>query len=233
MKRKCENCNRYNCFINKHCSDEWKPLITYYKTTTDYPAGAKVFSEGEKVKGIFQIYCGKIKVVASYIDGKERIVRLASDEEFLGHRGFGGNMRYPVTAITLEESQITFIPLEIFYKAVKANSELAFQLMMFFADEFKSLEKRTRMMDFLSAKEKVAVAIMSIINAFGFDDKYPDLLSFTPSRKDISSIAGITYETVIRMLGELEKSKIILQEGKAIRVLDFEYLKTLWSTKYV
>jgi CRP-like cAMP-binding protein len=74
---------------------------------------------------------------------------------------------------------------------------------------------------------------MSIINAFGFDDKYPDLLSFTPSRKDISSIAGITYETVIRMLGELEKSKIILQEGKAIRVLDFEYLKTLWSTKYV
>jgi CRP/FNR family transcriptional regulator len=227
MKRKCENCNHYNCFINKYCSAEWKPLITFYKTSTDYPAGATIFSEGEIVKGIYQIYSGKIKVVTSFNGDKERIVRLATTEQILGHRGLGGNMIYPVSAITLEESQVTFIPIDIFYKAVKANSELAFRMMMFFADEFKSTEKRMKMMASMTAKEKVAVSITTVVNTFGFDANDPSLLDFTPTRKDIAGIAGTTYETVIRVLSDLEKSNIIVQEGKAIRVLDLDYLQSL------
>jgi CRP/FNR family transcriptional regulator len=227
MKRKCENCNHTNCFINKYCSDEWKPLITYYKTSIDYPAGSVIFSEGSRVEGIYQIYSGKIKVVTSFNGEKERIVRLADAEQMLGHRGLGGQMIYPVTAITLEPSQVTFIPIDIFYKAVKANPDLAFHMMMFFADEFKETEKRMKMMSQMAAREKVAVSIMTIIKAFGFKNSDPTLLNYTPSRKEIASIAGTTYETVIRVLSSLEKSNIIVQEGKAIRVLNLDYLKGL------
>jgi len=227
MKRKCENCTLSKCFINRHCSAEWKPLITFYKTSADYPAGATIFSEGDIVKGIYQIYSGKIKVVTSVNGDKERIVRLATTGQILGHRGLGGDMIYPVSAITLEPSQVTFIPIDIFYKAVKANANLAFQMMIFYADEFKMTEKRMKMMASMSAKEKVAVSIMTIIKAFGFDPNNPQMLDFTPSRKDIASIAGTTYETVIRVLHSLEKSKIIVQEGKSIRVLNLEYLQSL------
>lgn len=229
MNRKCENCTHHNCFINKFCSAEWKPLITFYKTSYDYPAGATIFSEGEKVKGIYQIYSGKIKVVSSVNGDKEKIVRLAAAEQMLGHRGLGGDMIYPVSAITLEPSQVTFIPIDIFYKVIKANSELAFQMMQFYADEFKATERRTRMMEIMTAKEKVGFSIMRIIKAFGFNAKDSNLLNFTPSRKDIASIAGVTYETVIRVLSNLEKSNIIIQEGKAIRVVDLDYLKTLYD----
>ncbi len=227
MKRKCETCNHHNCFINKYCSEEWKPLITFHKTSTDYPAGATIFSEGDPVKGIYQIYSGKIKVVTSYNGEKERIVRLAKEEQILGHRGLGGKMIYPVTAITLEKSQVTFIPIDVFYNALKANSELAFHMLMFYADELKASEKRMKMLASMTAKEKIAVSIMNIVNTFGFDSNDPNLLSFTPTRKDIASIAGTTYETVIRVLGDLEKSKIILLEGKTIRVLNLDFLKSL------
>ncbi len=227
MKRKCETCNHHNCFINKYCSEEWKPLITFHKTSIDYPAGATIFSEGDPVKGIYQIYSGKIKVVTSYNGEKDRIVRLAKEEQILGHRGLGGKMIYPVTAITLEKSQVTFIPIDVFYNALKANSELAFHMLMFYADELKASEKRMKMLASMTAKEKIAVSIMNIVNTFGFDPNNPNLLSFTPTRKDIASIAGTTYETVIRVLGDLEKSKIILLEGKTIRVLNLDFLKSL------
>jgi len=227
MKRKCEECKQYNCFINKYCSSDWKPLITYYKSTAEYPAGATVFSEGDPVKGIFQIYAGKIKVFTTFNGGKERIDRLASAEQILGHRGLGGNMKYHVSAVTLVKSQITFIPIDIFFSAIKANPELAFQMMMFYADELKATEKRLKMLATISAKEKIALSIFTIISAFGFDKSDPTLLSFTPSRKDIASIAGTTYETVIRELSNLEKSNIISQEGKAIRVLDIDYLNSI------
>ena len=227
MKRKCETCTHYKCFINKYCAPEWKPLITHYKVSDDYEAGSVIFSEGDEVKGIYQIYTGKIKVVSAHNTPNERIVRLAKSEELLGHRGLGGKMIYPVTAIALEKSQVTFIPIDIFNKTVKANPEFSFQLLMFFADEFKASEKRTKLMATMLAKEKVAVSILTIANAFGFHDDDPTLLSYTPTRKEIAAIAGTTYETVIRELSRLERSNIILQEGKAIRVLDMKYLTSL------
>jgi CRP/FNR family transcriptional regulator len=226
-KRKCETCTHYNCFINKYCSDEWKPIITFNKTTTDYPAGATIFTEGEPVTGIYEIYAGKIKIISSYGKGKERIVSFAKREQILGYHGLGGNMIYPVTAVTLEESQVTFIPIDIFYKAVKANPDMALYLVKFFADQLKGSETRMKLQSVMTALEKVAFALLTIINSFGFDKKDTTLLSFTPSRRDIASLAGTTYETVIRVLAEFERNNIVRLEGKSIRILNFPELQSI------
>ena len=70
-------------------------LLPIIKPLLNYSTGTTIFSEGEPVKGIYQIYSGKIKVVASFDGKKEHIVRLATTEQLLGHRGLGGNMIYP------------------------------------------------------------------------------------------------------------------------------------------
>jgi len=227
-KRLCETCKHYNCFINKYCSDEWKPIITLNKTTTDYPTGATIFSEGEPVKGIYEIYHGKIKVVSSF-GNKERILCLLKQEQMLGFNGLGGNMIYPVTAITLVPSQVTFIPIDIFYKAVKANPGMALFLMGYYADQLRASNSRLKMYSITSAKGKVSSALLTIVDSFGFEKQDDTLLSFTPSRKDIASLAGTTYETVIRVLGELEKENVIRLEGKSIRVSDLSSLKKLFE----
>jgi CRP-like cAMP-binding protein len=226
-KRKCETCTHYNCFINKHVSDEWKPIITFNKTTTDYPQGATIFSEGESVKGIYEIYSGKIKVVSSLGTKMESIVNFATAEQILGYQGLGGDMVYPVTAITLESSQVTFIPIDIFYKTVKANPEMALYLVKFFADQLKAAEIRMKQNSEMTAKEKVVIALLTIIKSFGFSKQDQSLLSYTPSRKDIASLSDTTYETVIRVLGSLEKENIIKLKGKAIRVLDLLTLQKI------
>ncbi len=210
-----------------HCSDEWKPIITYNKTSTDYPAGATIFSEGEPVKGIYEIYSGKIKMVSSYGTKMERIVSLATVEQMLGYQGLGGDMVYPVTAITLEKSQVTFIPVDIFYKAVKANPEMALYLVKFYADQLKDAEIRMKQNSEMTVKEKVVVAILTIIKSFGFNKQDQSLLSYTPSRKDIASLSDTTYETVIRVLGGLEKENIIKLEGKTIRIIDLLTLQKI------
>lgn len=220
MKRLCENCTHLNCYINKYTSDEWKHFISHYKSSFDYPAGVNVFSTGDEVKGIYQIYSGKVKIVSTLSDGKERIVRLAKTEQLLGHRGFGRSQIYPVSAITLTPSEITFIPLDIFYKSVKANPDLAIALLNFYADDLREMEKRMEAISIMNAKEKVALALMIVIQSFGFDEKNSQQLSFTPSRKDLASIAGTTYETVVRMLSEFDQKSIIHVNGKSISILN-------------
>ncbi len=231
-KKKCETCKHTNCFINKYCSEEWKPIITINKTTTDYPAGATIFSAGEPVTGVYEIFSGKIKIVSSYGNGKERIVNFATREQILGYQGLGGDKTYPVTAVTLEKSQVTFIPIDIFYKAIKANPELALFLVKFFADQLKASETRMELFSVMSALEKVAFAILTIVNSFGFDKQDGSMLSYTPSRKDIASLSGTTYETVIRVLAEFEKTHVIRLEGKSIRILNLPMIKSICG-KYI
>jgi CRP/FNR family transcriptional regulator len=227
MKRLCETCTHYNCFINKYCSDEWKPIINFYKITTDYPAGATIFSEGEPVTGIYEVYSGKLKIVSNCRKGKEQLIGFAKSEQIIGYHGLGGNNIYPVSAITLEESQVTLIPIDIFYKAVKANPEMALYLVKFFADQLKASETRMKLQSNMSAFEKVSFALLTIVNSFGFDKKDSTLIGYTPSRKDISSLAGTTYETVIRTLADLERSGIIQLEGKSIRIINLAELQNI------
>jgi CRP/FNR family transcriptional regulator len=200
-------------------------VITLNKTTTDYPVGTTIFSEGEVVSGIYEIYSGKIKLVSNFGIENERIVSLATSEQILGYQGLGKNMVYPVSAITLEKSQVTFIPIDIFYKAVLANPDLAMHLIMFYAEKLKEADARMRYSSLMSAKEKVALALILIVNAYGFDGNDATLLSFTPSRKDIANLAGTTYETVIRALSKLEQDKIISLEAKSIRIIDLPGLR--------
>jgi len=227
LKRKCEECKHFKCFINKYCSEEWKPIITLNKTTFDYPSGVNIFSAGDPVTGIYEVYSGKIKIVNSYGPGKERIINFAAKEQILGYQGVGEDKTYPVTAVTLDKTQVTFIPIEIFYKALKANPGMSLYLIQFLANQLNESELRRKLYSVMPALEKVAYALITVVKSFGFDRQDVTRLAYTPSRKDIASLSGTTYETVIRGLAEFEKTSLIGLEGKSIRILDLVALKSL------
>jgi CRP/FNR family transcriptional regulator len=77
--------------------------------------------------------------------------------------------------------------------------------------------------------ERVALAILINLEAFGYDgeDGRTNVLGLTLSRADYSSLTGTTYETIIRMLAELERIELISLENKEIRILDEKGLRRL------
>lgn len=224
-KRSCGNCNRKNCFINKYCSVEWKTLLTKDKTTFIIGPGQEIFSKGQTVNGIYSVYSGYIKVYEPD-EKSERIVDLVTGGHILGYRGLGSSKStYSVSAKTLSECEITFFPLELFNLAIISNTNLTFFLINLLADKLKKTENRSKNFPKMQARDKIIYALNNIIEVFGFDLLDKNRLSFTLTRKDISNIAGTTYETVIRVLSELDKQKLIEIDGKSIRILEKEYFE--------
>ncbi len=215
-------------FLKQYCSKEWLDFIEFHKSVYTLQKGSIVFNEGDTVKGLFIINKGKVKVFSNESTGKEKIFRLASDGEILGHRGFGGDWVYPVSAKTYEASTISFIPINIFNQVAKANNEFTYQLMMFFAEELRNSEIET---NHLQVKNRVAKAILYNYTIFGADKKDPQLLSFTIPRKDYASIINTTYESIIRALKELNDEKVIQSIGKNIKIIDFNALEKLVNPK--
>ncbi len=201
---------------------EWVEFLDFHTQTLHAKANDTILKEGEAVEGLYCILQGKVKVMQK--DGEdERLVRLAGPQDILGHRGFGGDWKYPISAVALVATELEFLPLGAFHTIAKINAAFVCNLMMFFAEELRISEEKKLQ---LTVLQRIAKTILQNYTAFGFEEGSA-LLSYTISRKDMASHAGTTYESVIRTLADLAKRGVIQLEGKSIGVLDLPALKSI------
>ncbi|MBK6541971.1 MAG: Crp/Fnr family transcriptional regulator [Flavobacteriales bacterium] len=208
-----------NDLIEQHCAPEWKELLRERNTQVTFRKGEHIFTDGQVADRMYMIQHGRVKVVASYLKGVERIIRLAGDGEVLGHRGIGNEPIYTATAVALSETQVNIIPMQLFLSTLKANNLLCYHFLLFFAEEVRVLDQRMRDLMNLDVAQRITQVLKMNMDIFGFDPVNKRKLAFTLSRKDIASAAGTTYESVIRTLSDLERQGIIDMVGKEIRIL--------------
>ena len=223
----CEECDNLPCFIKQFVYPEWWPFISHFKKIYRYKKGEQIFKEGEPVNGIFFIYQGKVKIHKKWEANKEYIVRLAKAGDILGHRGYGGELYYPISSTALESSKICFIRNDLFDRLLRTNNDLTYHLLMFYARELKTAERRMRNLAHMSVKNRIADALLMIKEAYGVAETDNATLNLRMTRKDLAAIAGTTYETVIRSLNALAEENMVDVNGKTIKLLDKSGLQKL------
>jgi CRP-like cAMP-binding protein len=226
----CKECPNNNCFIKKHCSDEWLDNLSQVKYQFIQKQGQYIFIEGNPVFGIYFIKDGKVKVTSSGHLGKEQIIRLATDGHILGHRGLGGDF-YPVSAVSLEDTTLCFFENKILHEAFMANPEFTHGLMMFYSHELRKAEVRMKHLTQMNVREKTADAILFIREAFGLS-KDGQTLNITISREEIAGLAGTSVGQIIHNLTDFQKEKIIAKKAKKIQILDEKKLAAIVSFYY-
>lgn len=222
MKLNKQNCDLQSCIMCRLCQKEWLPAIHANRKTYQYAKGETIFQEDEEVKGMFFITSGLVKVHKHWGEEKELILRIASDGDILGHRGLGADTIYPASATALTVTDICFVDLGFFTATLKVNTGFLYQLMMFFAAELKESEKRMRNLAHMSAKGRIANALISLQNKFGTNSS--GAINVILSRQDLASYTGTTYETFFRLLNELSEEGAISTSNKEIKITDAEKL---------
>jgi CRP-like cAMP-binding protein len=225
MKKSKYECDVNSCFMCQHCLKQWHPAIATNKKNFKVKKGELIFNEGDEVKGIYFVYEGIIKVHKKWGSEKELIIRFASKGAIFGHRGLGGNNVYPVSATAAKDSVICYVDIEFFESTLKVNTDLTYNLMLFFANELQESEKKMRNLAHMSVKGRVAQSLISLRDKFG--TKADGAIDIELSRQDLASYAGATYETVFRVLTEMLKEQIIDASGKKIIIKNPEKLLEL------
>jgi CRP/FNR family transcriptional regulator len=178
---------------------------------------------------MYMIEKGRVKVFSNYTKDIEVVIRFATDGQTLGHRGLGDDGVFPITAEALTETSVNILPLNIFEDLLRNNNEFCYYFMMFMAEELRVTERQRKNLLNMTVRQRVAKAIKMNVEAFGFSEEDPKLLSFTITRKDISSLANTTYESTVRSLSELQSENVIEIVGKKLRVIDSDKLCEITS----
>ncbi|HVV56051.1 MAG TPA: Crp/Fnr family transcriptional regulator [Mucilaginibacter sp.] len=225
MKRSRSECDLKSCLLCRSCLKEWIPAIAAQKTNIFIRKGQSVFTEGEKVRGIFFIYSGLVKVHKKWDDEKELIIRFARQGEIIGHMGLGDEGTYPVTATALEPAVVCYIDSEFFETTLKVNNDLTYKLLRLFANELQESEKRMRNLVHMPVKTRIAQAFLSLAGQFGIDND--GWIGVEITRQDISSFAGTSYETLFKVINDFTEDGLIGVSGKKIRIINEAALREI------
>lgn len=221
--RECNTaCDLHTCFLCKHCLTEWLPAIGTHRKNLEVKKGEKIFKEGDLASGIFFIYKGIVKVHKRWDKDKDLIIRFAKTGDMLGHMGLGNDLVFPVTATALEPLLLCYVDMPFFEATLSVNTRFTYQLMKFFANELQESEKRMRNLAHMSVKARIAQAFLALKGQFGSDNK--GLLGIEITKQDVSSYAGVSYETLFKVCQDLSRLKIIELNGKTISIIKPEGL---------
>ena len=227
----CKTCDSQNCFINRFTTAEWKSAIDKKRVALRIKKHDDLFREGDPVNGIYFIYKGQFKIFNSGYKNKTQIVRLAKSGDIIGHRGFGSSKIYPIGATALSPATVCFIPEKTFKETLKNNGDLVFELLNFYADELRRAEYKLRSLSQMSARQKLADALLTINEIFQPEHfEGVDYLGLQLPRQDYADITGSSLEEVIRTLSAFNKEGLISLVGKRIKLLKPEVLKEMISS---
>ncbi len=197
--------------------------ISDSKTCSIYRKGQVLFNEGGHPFGIYCVNKGKIKVSIIGDEGKEQIVRLAKDGDVLGYRSMIASERYNATATALEDSQVCFIPRDMFLTALKKDSTLSVEVMKLLSSQLKEAEIKLTHLAQKPVRERLAETLLFLKETYGFEPG-TEVLSVQLSREEIANLVGTATETAIRLLSEMNKEKIIELVGKKIKITNLKAL---------
>jgi CRP/FNR family transcriptional regulator len=228
MQRKTEHIDCANCTSRESslfCDLHGHELaeLSDSKRCVFYKKGQLVFSAGAYPHGLYCVKAGKIKIFQTGDEGKEQIVRMAKSGDVLGYRSLLSGDTYSASAVVLDESSFCFIPKSYFLHLLETNGNLSMQLMKLLSEELKFAEHRITDIAQKPVRERVAEAILYLIQMYGYDSDGATL-NVTLSREDIANIVGTATETTIRLLSELKNDQVIQLNGKRITVLNHKEL---------
>ncbi len=228
-KINCTDCENGNCFIKKHCLENIEQTVTIHdnKFVNRYTKNQLIFMEGNFVDSINFIQSGRVKVFKKGAFGKDQIIRLISDGEILGHRGLSDAEKLSISATSITDSLICSFDKTFFFKLLKTTPELTFNLMLYFANELNHEENKLRDLSIFNVREKVAKALLIMINAYGLNEKNEINHAHELSRQDIAELVGLNSNQVTKILADLKEDNILETDNKTIKIINLNSLKEI------
>lgn len=218
----CYCCPNENCFIKKHLHLEQMRQFILKKNSFVCKKTNQFITEGSPLQGLYFICSGKVKTVKTGINGREQIVRLTTNGDTIGFRGFGTSKRYLIGAYALEDTVLCNFSNETMLEILQKVPEFTYALMLFYADELNKSENNIRKIAHMNVRERVIDLLLYIHRKFG---QINGLIDIELSRKEIADFAGTTEEQAIRILSSLKKEMLIKTVGKRIGILAIPELR--------
>jgi CRP-like cAMP-binding protein len=196
----------------------------------EHKKGRRIYQEGSFSRGVYVLRKGKVKIYQVNKDGKEQIAYIYGKGDLMGYRPLLCNEAHPVSAVTLEDSVLSFIPQKIFLEVIHHSPALAHRLLVNLSHEFSVWINKITVFAQQPVRARVALSLLILNEQYRKNPDKKSVVTINLSREDLANYSGTTIESLVRMLRELKDEKIIESKGRKIRILQTGRLEDIAET---
>jgi DNA-binding response OmpR family regulator len=194
-------------------------LLSENRDIIKYKRKQIIYVDGNRPARLYYIKKGKVKTYKTNEEGKELIVGIYGEGDFLGYVALLEGTVYKERAETMENTELAIIPKDEFDALMNTRREVVTRFMTMMARNITEKEQLLLGLAYNSLRKKVADALITV------NRKYETSINL--SRENLAAIAGTATASLIRTLSEFKSEKLIDINDGAITILNKKELENL------
>jgi len=229
----CHECSHNAKGLKKSClenvpifsslSREEMTEVSMTAAHREYKKGEAVYLEDEYSEKLFVINKGKVKISKLSEEGKEQIIRILKEGDFMGELTLFTHSPMKNNAEALEDTILCIIDGEKITGLIEKRPAIALKIMKELSMRLEKTENLIESLGLRDVEQRVADILLEMA-----DDN--NIAELSISKKDLAAHIGVSQETLSRKLSGFQDKGFIRQEGqRKIIILNREALESISS----
>lgn len=185
-----------------------------------YPAGTAIFEEGHPAERFYMLLDGYVRVIRITPTGEQVTALHIPAGQLLGIAKAIGRDTYPATALTATESLALSWPMRLWDGFIADYDGFATETYTTLGLRLGEVQNRVVEMATQQVEQRVANALLRLINQTGRKVDNGIEIDFPITRQDLSELTATTLHTVSRLLSGWKKQGLVQSKRKRITVCD-------------
>lgn len=219
--------------IAESIPDLWQPLTQEQKeilakdfTIQKYKKNENIYCKGETPTYLMCLLSGKVKIYKDGVGGRSQIIRVIKSHEYFAYRAYFAEENYVTAAAAFEPCTICLIPMPTIVKLIQENPELSMFFIRQLSKDLGISDERTVSLTQKHIRGRLAESLLFLKDTYGVEEDQCTL-SIYLSREDLANLSNMTTSNAIRTLSNFAAEKLIIIDGRKIKLIEEEKLKRI------
>ena len=190
-----------------------------------HSGGSILYQQGEKPKGMFLVFAGRVKMTANAFNEKTALLKIVGPGGVLGLASTLAQSPHFTTAQTSEASFLAFLPAGAFLDCMQKYSQLSVAVAQCLAAESIDSARDALLLRVPCLRaQRLATALLRLADGNGGID---DARGLVYTHAELGQMIGASRETVTRLMKKLETQGLIATSKSTFRIRERQLLRQI------
>lgn len=190
-----------------------------------FPAHRRVFEEGGTSRGAWIIASGRVRLHHLMADGRQHAAGFRAPGATLELSSALDGRPYMATATTLEPTELVLVPRPLLAELAREYPVIVRNAIEQLCLEVRQRDITTAIAALKDARGRIGCTLLWLARQFGATEGKTIRINYKLTRQDIADRSGVTIETAIRVMSDMQQRRVIRTRSQIIEILDIEKVR--------
>jgi CRP/FNR family transcriptional regulator len=183
-------------------------------------ANHRLYEEGDKSAGLWIVTSGRVRLVHLMADGRQHAVGFHAPTSPLDLSAALDGRPYMATAMPLVDSEFVLVPRSFLRELGRLYPVTIRNAIDLLCLEVRQRDITTAIAALKDARGRIGCSLLQLARQFGVTKGSALRINYPLTRQNIADRSGVTVETAIRVMSELQQRGVIQTDNQIIDILD-------------